>query len=230
MKEPKGYLTLDSREGVMKAARLAPAGAGKPADSKLIHAMKYVDPHLQMPPSGKLADEVIADFEAVDAGGAPDPRRRERDHGSHQAARRRRSGVAEGAAVVGVFKRSRCCRSRSLRMRRRRERSSIILYTPERKRKDSRRRRKPTTERDSPRVPRTIGLKPTYEKSRRTPQMRRPNKYERLIDTLLEKPQYGEAGDAIGRRRPLRRRHPEQSPTRLSTRMALSRLGHRGAE
>ena len=36
--------------------------------------MKYVDPHLQMPPSGKLADEVIADFEMWIAGGAPDPR------------------------------------------------------------------------------------------------------------------------------------------------------------
>src|SRR5688572_30936413 len=75
MKEPKGYLTLDSREGVMKGGTLGPAlVAGKPADSKLIHAMKYVDPHLQMPPSGKLADEVIADFEMWIAGGAPDPR------------------------------------------------------------------------------------------------------------------------------------------------------------
>src|SRR5688572_32511666 len=42
MKEPKGYLTLDSREGVMKGGTLGPAlVAGKPADSKLIHAMRY---------------------------------------------------------------------------------------------------------------------------------------------------------------------------------------------
>ena len=75
MKEPKGYLTLDSREGVMKGGTLGPALVpGKPGDSKLIHAMKYADPHLQMPPSGKLADEVIADFETWIAGGAPDPR------------------------------------------------------------------------------------------------------------------------------------------------------------
>src|SRR5687767_13342992 len=52
MKEPKGYLTLDNREGLMKGGTLGPALVpGKPADSKLIHAMKYVDPHLQMPPS-----------------------------------------------------------------------------------------------------------------------------------------------------------------------------------
>ncbi len=59
----------------MKGGTLGPALVpGKPADSKLIHAMKYADPHLQMPPSGKLADEMIADFEAWIAGGAPDPR------------------------------------------------------------------------------------------------------------------------------------------------------------
>ena len=41
MKEPKGYLTLDSREGVMKGGTLGPALVpGKPADSKLIHALK----------------------------------------------------------------------------------------------------------------------------------------------------------------------------------------------
>jgi hypothetical protein len=75
LKEPKGYLTLDSREGVMKGGTLGPALVpGRPGDSKLIHAMKYADPHLQMPPSGKLPDEVIADFETWIAGGAPDPR------------------------------------------------------------------------------------------------------------------------------------------------------------
>ena len=75
MKEPKGYLVLDTKAGVMKGGTLGPAIVpGDPAASKLIHALKYVDPHLQMPPSGKLADATIADFEAWIAGGAPDPR------------------------------------------------------------------------------------------------------------------------------------------------------------
>ena len=75
LKEPKGYLVLDSRAGVMKGGTLGPAIVpGKPDDSKLIHALKYSDPHLQMPPSGKLDDQVIADFEQWIAGGAPDPR------------------------------------------------------------------------------------------------------------------------------------------------------------
>src|SRR5687767_6861634 len=75
MKEPKGYLTLDSKAGVMKGGTLGPAILpGNPADSKLIHALKYSDPHLQMPPSGKLDDQIIADFEQWIAAGAPDPR------------------------------------------------------------------------------------------------------------------------------------------------------------
>ena len=91
MKEPKGYLSLDSREGVMKGGTLGPAIVpGKPGDSKIIHALKYADPHLQMPPSGKLADDVIADFETWIAGGAPDPRVGRRRNGSREAPRRRR--------------------------------------------------------------------------------------------------------------------------------------------
>src|SRR3989337_1278488 len=59
MKEPKGYLTLDNKEGVIKGGTLGPAIVpGKPSDSKLLQAMKYADPHLQMPPSGRLRDDV----------------------------------------------------------------------------------------------------------------------------------------------------------------------------
>ena len=75
LKEPKSYLVLDSRAGVMKGGTLGPAIIpGNPADSKLIRAIKYADPQLQMPPSGRLADEIIQDFETWIAGGAPDPR------------------------------------------------------------------------------------------------------------------------------------------------------------
>jgi hypothetical protein len=75
MKEPKGYLALDSKAGLIKGGTLGPAIVpGSPADSKLIHALKYTDPHLQMPPGGKLDDQIIAEFEQWIAGGAPDPR------------------------------------------------------------------------------------------------------------------------------------------------------------
>ena len=41
------------------------------AESRLLKALSYDDSELQMPPSGKLADSVIADFERWIAAGAP---------------------------------------------------------------------------------------------------------------------------------------------------------------
>src|SRR5207247_1224738 len=46
---------------------------GNPSESLLLKAFSYADSELQMPPSGKLADSVIADFERWIAAGAPEP-------------------------------------------------------------------------------------------------------------------------------------------------------------
>jgi hypothetical protein len=70
-----GSLVVDSKEGLLKGGASGPAVVpGKPADSRLLTALSFKDPHVQMPPQGKLPDAVIADFEAWIAGGAPDPR------------------------------------------------------------------------------------------------------------------------------------------------------------
>src|SRR5256885_1952472 len=69
MKAPMAGLVLDTKAGT--AAVLVP---GKPAESRLMKAIRYTDPHLQMPPSGKLPDSVISDFEQWIVSGAPDPR------------------------------------------------------------------------------------------------------------------------------------------------------------
>ena len=75
LKAPMGDLVLDSRAGVLKGGRLGPAVVpGKPAEGRLLQALRYSNPHLQMPPSGKLPESVIADFEHWIADGAPDPR------------------------------------------------------------------------------------------------------------------------------------------------------------
>ncbi len=58
-----GGLALDTREGTHRAV------AGK-----LLSALRYADPALQMPPGGKLPDPVIADFASWVAAGATDPR------------------------------------------------------------------------------------------------------------------------------------------------------------
>ncbi len=71
----EGGLLLDSRAGLMKGGDSGPvATAGDPESSLLIHAIRYVDPDLAMPPKKKLPPEVIADLEEWVRQRLPDPR------------------------------------------------------------------------------------------------------------------------------------------------------------
>lgn len=73
--EPMGGLRLDSREGVLEGGASGPALVARdPEGSLVVRALRYLDPVLKMPPTGKLPDRVIADFEAWIASGAVDPR------------------------------------------------------------------------------------------------------------------------------------------------------------
>jgi hypothetical protein len=72
---PMGGLRLDTKAGLIQGGVRGPAVApGDPEASLLLEALSYTDNHLQMPPSGKLPDSVIADFKQWIASGAPDPR------------------------------------------------------------------------------------------------------------------------------------------------------------
>src|SRR6516165_2981390 len=56
----KGGLRLDSRDGMLKGGDMGPAVVpGEPDKSRLMTAIKYGDIDLQMPPRGKLPDQVI---------------------------------------------------------------------------------------------------------------------------------------------------------------------------
>src|SRR6266850_4456184 len=47
---PKGELVLDTKAGVLKGGKLGPAILpGNPSESRLLTALRYTDPHLQMP-------------------------------------------------------------------------------------------------------------------------------------------------------------------------------------
>jgi len=61
LKAPMSGLTLDRKESVAKVS------------DRLVKALTYTDPQLQMPPSGKLPDAVIADFKTWIASGMPMP-------------------------------------------------------------------------------------------------------------------------------------------------------------
>lgn len=71
----EGELTLDNRAGVLRGGKSGPAIVpGKPGESRMLRAIEHHEGGLQMPPEGRLADEVIEAFRYWIALGAPDPR------------------------------------------------------------------------------------------------------------------------------------------------------------
>ena len=58
----KAGLLVDSREGLLKGGESGPAlVAGKPEQSRLIEAIRYSNPEVQMPPRRRLSDDQVAD-------------------------------------------------------------------------------------------------------------------------------------------------------------------------
>src|SRR5688572_12450426 len=74
-KKSKGGLTLDTRAGWQKGGEHgAVIVPGDPAKSKLLMAVRYQDPDLQMPPEGELSAAQVTVLEQWVKMGAPDPR------------------------------------------------------------------------------------------------------------------------------------------------------------
>ncbi len=72
-KKLQGGLFLDSAAGTLAGGENGPALVkGKSAESRMIKALKFDG--IEMPPSGKLSDEIVADFVKWIDMGAPDPR------------------------------------------------------------------------------------------------------------------------------------------------------------
>ncbi len=72
-KEVKGSLVVDTAAGLLKGGDSGPSIViGKPDESPLIEALRYDG--LEMPPAGKLPEQVLKDFEHWVKIGAPDPR------------------------------------------------------------------------------------------------------------------------------------------------------------
>src|SRR5206468_1954117 len=71
----KGGLLLDSRSGWVKGGDSGPVIVpGDPEKSRLIHAVRYTDSNLQMPPKEILPSAQIVDLATWVRMGAPDPR------------------------------------------------------------------------------------------------------------------------------------------------------------
>jgi hypothetical protein len=74
----KGGLHVDTREGLLKGGDTSPAIVpGDPEKSLLIRAIQYKDETMQMPPKQRLPDEVVNNFVEWVKAGAADPRKAE---------------------------------------------------------------------------------------------------------------------------------------------------------
>lgn len=79
---PKGGLRLDSPQAMRTGGDSGPVlDPGNPKNSLLVQAVRYES--YEMPPDGKLSDDVIANFEIWISLGAPDPRQESADAESH---------------------------------------------------------------------------------------------------------------------------------------------------
>ncbi|HZN57430.1 MAG TPA: PSD1 and planctomycete cytochrome C domain-containing protein [Planctomycetota bacterium] len=200
----RGGLRLDSREGWQRGGERGPVIVpGRPEESLLLRAIRRVDPKLEMPPDRPLSPQVVADFAAWIAGGAPDPRAAgtaattPRDAASSESA-----ASAAGPSPGGIDPAKRAhwafvpVRSPALPAVERAEwcRTPIdrfILARLEEKKLT------PAPEAD----PRTLlrratydltGLPPAVEEVERFAADESPGAYEREVERLLASPRYGE--------------------------------------
>jgi hypothetical protein len=194
LKEPMGGLALDTKAGLRKGGVSGPVIVpGKPAASLLWRAMGYNDLHLKMPPTSKLPDTVIADFEQWIAAGAHDPREDVPVAASTKSGGKP-SGIdfAKGRQwwsfqpvkemIAPPVKQPRWARTKTDR---------FILAQLEAH------QLKPSPEADARTLVRRAyldltGLKPTYEEVEAYANDKDPQKYEKLIERLLASLRYGE--------------------------------------
>jgi hypothetical protein len=185
LKRPMAGLVLDTREGLRKV--IIP---GDSAGSVMVRALRYNDLRLKMPPTGKLSDAVIGDFEKWIADGAEDPRNE--PPAVNAAASPRAIDFKEGRkwwAFQPVTEH--LAPSVNDRKWARNKIDSFILHKLEKS------GLKPSPEADPATLVRRayldlIGLQPSYETVQAFVNDPAPRRYEELIDRLLASPRYGE--------------------------------------
>lgn len=188
-----GGLILDTKAGTLRGgSRGVAIVPGKPDESLLLQAMRYTDRHLQMPPTGKLPDQIIADFERWIAAGAHDPRvdspaataaRGPRVISDQDLEKGRQWWAFQAVRDLPAPVPSHTTSGTKL--------DAFVLAKLQEKNLT------PSPEADSRTLVRRayvdlIGLKPSYEEVEAYANDPAPNRYEKLIDRLLASPQYGE--------------------------------------
>ena len=179
-KKLQGRLFLDSSDGVADGGE---SGAvivkGKSAESLLLKALKFDG--LEMPPAGKLSDEIIADFAKWIDMGAPDPRK-----GETPVRPKREINIAEGRTWWS-FQPLKTVASPD-------PAHPIDGFVTEAQRKLSLKQNGPATKETL--IRRVyfdlIGLPPTVEQVAAFVNDASPQAFEKVVDELLASPRYGE--------------------------------------
>jgi hypothetical protein len=190
---PKGELLLDSRDGWRKGGATGAAIVpGKPEESLLVKALRYSDPDLQMPPSGKLPDAVIADFERWIASGAPDPRTAPEAKGADAPSPPRGMALSEGRKWWAFQPLTMVAPPASGDSRWPKNAIDSFILA-----KLNEHGLQPSEAADLRTLVRRIyvdlvGYKPTYEEVEAFVIEAAPDAYEKLIERLLDSVQYGE--------------------------------------
>ncbi len=192
LRAPMGGLALDTKAGLLKGGATGTIVVpGKPAESRLLKALSYSDPQLQMPPTGKLPDAVLADFEKWIAGGAPDPRTNTASAGQSPAPLK--GMPIEKGRAWWAFQPVRELPAPKVddTTWAKDKIDAFILAGLEQK------QLKPSPRADARTlVSRAyvdlIGYKPTYEEVEEFVNDKSPDAWEKLVDRLQASPQYGE--------------------------------------
>lgn len=189
-KKLKGDLHLDSRQGVAAGGEHGKVIAGRdPDQSRLIQAVRWTDADLQMPPKEKLSDSQIAALERWVKMGAPDPR---------DGAVNAKPGAAKPIdleqgrkwwAFQPVEPRDVTVNDDERWIRNKVDRFVLAKLQAH--------HLKPSPAADPALLIQRayldlIGLRPTYEQVQAFVKDDSPEAYARVIDQLLDSPQYGE--------------------------------------
>jgi hypothetical protein len=185
--EVKGDLRVDTREGIRRGGNTGSAVIpGDLENSVLIQAVRYFEDAYQMPPSGKLPDEVVRDLEAWVEMGAADPRESSSDPRQDAAAsaskREHWAFQPPGVAPLPTVEHNVWPRDAlDVYLLAGLERAGIA----------------PSADADRRTLLRRvsidlIGLPPTYEEVAAFERDEDPRAYERRVDALLQSPQFGE--------------------------------------
>lgn len=184
--EVEGGLLLDNRAAVRQGGDSGPLLVpGRPDESRLWTALEYGDDDLQMPPDGKLPDEVLANFKKWIELGAPDPRDgaapQPRDVIHWRAGRHWAFQPPELATRPAVANQAWPATDIDFLVLARLEKAHLA----------------PAPMADRQTLARRLyfdltGLPPTIEQMRAFTGDQHPQAYARLVDQLLDAPQFGE--------------------------------------